>query len=167
MKYNLQITYDDYKEALRLHMMPRAGFRIILYCLLGFFFLGFLVLSFRFFQGNSNWQFYLIVGIVLCLLVFFYGYLPFRWKKTYNQQKVFHQALQYEFAKESFVALSEFGNSRLPWNMFHKWKEGKRMFLIYQPNASFHIIPKRIFQKKEEEHTLRNILLELIGRPIT
>jgi YcxB-like protein len=165
VRYQLQITYDDYKAALILHMRPRRGLRVVVYCILGLFVIGLVIISYRLFQGWADSKDVIFIGCILYIAAYFCIFLPYRCRKLYRQQKVLHQPLEYEFSQEAFVICTAFGNSTLPWKLFQKWKEGKGMFLIYQTDVMFHAIPKRIFREKEEEQTVRQALFKAIGGP--
>ena len=166
MKCELQITYHDYKAAQRLHMTPRRRFTILLYPLLAFLFLGFICAFKRFHAGYGARDFFISVVVIAYLILFIGVLLPYRWRKNYKQQKLLHKPVQCEFTADHFCSFSEHGNATLPWKEFHKWRESKALFLIYQSDNLFHAIPKRIFQNPEDQAQFRGYLMNNIGNPV-
>jgi hypothetical protein len=166
MKYQLQIEYADYKAAQRLHMTPRRPFKIILYFLLALFVLACCFAVQKFLKGGEGQDFGFLVGVTVYLFLMFGVLFPYRWKKNYQQQKLLHMPFQYEFTTDTFCTFTEYGNVALPWKTFHKWREGKTLFLVYQTDRLFHLIPKRIFQCPEDQAQLRGYLTEKIGKPV-
>jgi hypothetical protein len=168
MKYELKISYEDFKAAQHLHMRPRRGFRIVLYPLLALFALTAILVSINFVKGHGSARSsYILMGCIAYLLLIIAILIPSKWKRIYNQQKLFEVTFDYEFTESSLCSTSELGNVSLPWGKFHKWKENKKMFIVYQSDVMFHLIPKRIFRTEEEISRLRDILSESIGKAVT
>ena len=167
MKYQIQLAYDDYKAAMRLHLTPRRRFKIMLFPLLCFFALGCLLAVRTFLRGEGGQGLYIVAGAAAYFILLFYVLLPYRWKKNYKQQKLLHLPFQHEFTADSLCTVAEYGNSTLPWKEFHKWREGKTLFLVYQSDNMFHMIPKRIFQNLADQEQLRGYLTDKIGKPVT
>ncbi len=166
MKYELQITCDDYKAAMRLHVTPRRRFKIVLYPLLAFLALA-IFFTFKNLLAGEGRGFYMLAGGVAYLFLLFEVLLPYRWRKIYRQQKLLQKSFQYEFTADTFHTFSDYGNATLPWDKFHKWREGKNAFLVYQSDNLFHLIPKRIFESPEAQAQLRSYLTAKIGNPVT
>lgn len=137
-----------------------------MYCLILLFSIVIVMMLGRLIVGKADWRAIFVITFTLYLLVAFYVYLPYRWKKLYHQQQLLHDRFRCDFTQDAMITEGVFGNSSIPWEMFHKWKEGKKLFLIYQADNLFHVIPKRVLEN-EEEHLLRNRLLQSIGKPMT
>ena len=169
MKYdNLTISYDDYKAAQLLHLTPRKKFKLFLYPLLFLLISAFLFFTYHFFQGNGyEREFYIFIVCIAYLALIFLIIHPWKWRKIYEQQKFFETKFDYEFTNEALCSRSDLGNATLPWVQFHKWKENKNTFIVYQSDAIFHLIPKRIFHSEEEINQLRVILKDSIKQVIT
>jgi hypothetical protein len=168
MKYALKISYEDYKAAQQLHMKPRRGFRIVLYPLLVLFALTAICVTINFVKGNcASRSFYILMGCIAYLFFVFAILFPSKWKRIFNQQKFFELTFDYEFTESALCSASELGHVSLPWAKFHKWKENKKMFIVYQSDVLFHLIPKRIFKTEEEISRLRAILTQSIGKAVT
>ncbi|MCP4644461.1 MAG: YcxB family protein [bacterium] len=176
MKYELQITYDDYKSAMRCHVAPRRVFKFLLYALLAAmlapYALGCLLAFSAFLTGDGRVFHALAFGAVSWALLFGYMALlfgvlrPYRWRKNYRQQKLFRKPIQYEFTEAKFLTSGDYGNTAIPWHEFHKWEEGKHVFLVYVSDVLLTIIPKRIFASQEEQEQLRSYLTNGIGKPV-
>ena len=70
---------------------------------------------------------------------------------------------EYEFTEEKIYAYGDYGNIAIPWTDFNKWKESEKMFLVYETNYRYNIIPKRIFTTPDEAQSLRTILTNALG----
>lgn len=168
MKYELKISYKDFKLAQRLHLRPRRRSRMVLYPLLALFMLAVICSGISFMQGNGSGSgFYILFGCMVYLFAIFFILVPLKWKRIFRQQKFLETTFEQEFTEAALCSASELGNVSLPWNKFHKWKENKSMFIVYQSDALFHLIPKRIFQTEEETTRLRMILSQSIGKAVT
>lgn len=164
-----KIEAADYIAAQWLNMRPRKLMRIIIYCLL---LLTGVVYSAMIKDMVVNddirmLPFWLITLVIGYLFVYFGWFLPWKTKKMYMQHKELQKPFELELSAETFHVRSEEGEAHTPWTEFHKWKEGKKLFLIYRSDNLFHIIPKRSFPTAEEETALRVILQEKIGQEST
>ena len=99
-----------------------------------------------------------------CALVFFV-ILPLNAKRIYRQQKWLQLPADIHVTGESYHVKSEFGEATLPWKGFHKWKENRHLFLVYQSDILFHMWPKRCFPSPEAADEFRAILQRQIGKP--
>jgi hypothetical protein len=166
MKHDIQISYQDYKAAQRLHMAPRRRFRILLCILIACFGLAYILDISAVIKGESGRWLFVCAGLFAYFFLLFGVWLPRRWKKTYDGHKLLHRPYQFEITEEAFCSASEYGNATIPWREFHKWKEGKKLFLVYQSDHVFHVIPKRIFESPEAEENFRNLLRNALGNGI-
>ncbi len=71
-----------------------------------------------------------------------YGFLRFKAKKIYKQQKGLHNDFEYEITDESLNVSSDQGNSKTPWGDFYRTKEDNEYLLLYFSDALFLTFPK-------------------------
>ncbi|GEM_PF-1009575 len=95
-----------------------------------------------------------LAGGFLGGLVGFVGYfalfLKFKCKKIYRQQR--NLQLPYEFSWDSsgIEMKNEMGKGRIEWSDFVKFKESKKVILLYQSDALFNIVPKTAFENEQQ-----------------
>lgn len=96
----------------------------------------------------------IFVIFILMIGAMYLGILLFRYlirrfgiprfaKRIYAQQADLRIPFQWEWDDDNFFAHSESGNSRYPWNSFHKWHRTSGMLLLYRSEVLFHFLPLR------------------------
>ena len=164
MNLNIQLTPEDYVKANYLNIRPRpvikwAGYFMLL--------LAVLVLGISCYRCLVHGEDGLIPSLLIgCLayLAFFFGYrFPARLKKLFRQQKSLQSPYQVDVTAEWMLTQNETGNSKLTWDYFRKWKEGKELFTLYQSDLMLHIFPKRFFASPEELTEFRELLRAKLG----
>jgi hypothetical protein len=164
MQYDVQITFDDYKAAQKLHL-KKTRIRVCFYFLLGLIVC--VAINPLDFSDALLLLFSSLRDVMWTFIVLFILY----WLYSKELKKSFPKIQRYEFTQDDFRVTT---NYTLPinWQAVCKWEEDKSLFLVYQPRHLFrlvpekmHIIPKRIFPDQEALDQLRNILTEKIGKP--
>lgn len=167
MEYKGQISLKNYISAQWLHLRPRPLLRyigIIVSIFLGF---GLACRIINVINGEKpELHFWIIWGVFLSLVVWFFVIRPLRWKKHYKQQKLLKEPFEFTFLEDGIKAKSKTGEGYLEWDTFLKWKEGKHLILLYQSDILMNILPKRDFKSKEEIDQFRSLLIKKIGKPI-
>ncbi len=148
----IQLTVDDIIAAQRLHARAE-GIKVIatvsavvIVCTVFFFPKGSL----------TEWLTLLGVGAimvaVLWVLALFSRVLaiPLRAGRTYRTQKDLQRPFQLSWDAENVLTASANGNSTIPWKDFLKWREGKRLFLLYRSDRLFQLFPKRAFRDEAQ-----------------
>ena len=94
--------------------------------------------------------------------LFFYAciFLPWKWNKIFQQQKSLHRELLIRVNESGVEMQSETGRALVPWSDFLRWKEGKRIFLLYLSDVSFIMIPTRGFEQEQQIVDFREIIPE-------
>jgi len=74
-----------------------------------------------------------------------------RWaRRVYRQQKALHRPMTLELGTEGLVSTQENGGrGLLAWADCYRWLESADDFVIYQSEALFHLIPKRILDESQ------------------
>ena len=142
MEIRGELTEKDYLRAQWLHMKPRRGFRAAGYVVLVLFLLalGLAVASAVAGSAHQPLAHVLLPVLVLGGVVVLQRY---QWKRIYRRQLSLQGLHTYTFSAEGIVASSAHGNGRMDWTVFIKWREDPNLFLLYQADNLFHMIPKR------------------------
>ena len=167
MKLNLQLTAEDYVRACYLNMRPRpvfkwTGYFILLLAVLMLGVAGYQYLA----HGEAGVLCLILAGSLIYLAVLFKYTYPKQIRKLYGQQKMLQSPYTVEFTPEGLLTRHETGDSKLTWDYFRKWKEGRELFTVYQSDVLMHIYPKRCFASTAELDEFREMLRLRLGPPV-
>jgi len=161
-----KILESDYVDAQRLHSRARRVIAImgVVVLLLG---LAVTILNVMAWLNGSISAgdaalFPFLVGL---LLAYLFVLRPWSWRRTYRKHPALHEPVSIDLGDDGLAYASDHGEGELPWRMFIKWREGKRLFLLYSAPNLFHIIPKRTLEADRVE-SLRSLLSEKLGRAV-
>jgi hypothetical protein len=166
--YGGQLTADDYLAANKLHMRQRGWKRvawIVFWVLLGVGALLFADVAIQ--DPNAGvLPLVLILLVAATQLVVRLIYLPRRVRRVYSQQRT----LQLPFESVCTDSGIEWKNAnaeiQTPWSHFIRWREGDDLFVVYQSDIVFNMVPKRCFAQPEQVDAFRNLLTERLGPPV-
>lgn len=150
MTVRYRISLDDFREAQRLIFRLSGAYKFLLFLCFPF---GIFVVA----QIGSMWHFradavrlnelwlnfrpldLIVIGIV----IFWKIVRPMQVKRAYVRNPNLRRDLTVDFQESGFRADDGAGNrSELQWNLFNRFVEGKRVFLLRTPGNIFHIISK-------------------------
>ncbi len=166
MQFHGQYQLADVKAAHRLHSQQSRLTTWAGYVVIGFVaFMTLLGIPFAV-QGRLPWTLLLLPAIAFGAWAFFRFYLlPCQLEQAFKQQKDLSAPFTVDLTDTGFEFRNEFGNSRIPWGDFVKWKENHEMLLLYRSDYRFHMLPKRIFEaqggiayvrEKLQQHNVRS-----------
>jgi hypothetical protein len=167
MKYETEITEQDYIAAMWTFLRPRPWIKVAGYCMCVMGAVALVIAAVQWYTTGDAVARVLFLVMLLSLGymgIFFPLFLLRTWRRNFHQQKTLHGPLTYEFTDEAFHQTCSYGNRRIPWADFHKWKEGPKTFLLYHSAAMVDIVPKRIFADEGEIIRFRATLMENVGR---
>lgn len=159
MKASGLIVPGDLVEAGWLHVLPRRKTDSVIGIL--FFLLASWALAVSFLQPDrlnmprGRWV------VVACLLYmgFSFGiYHPYKCRREYAQRKGLKRPVEFEASDAGIHSIVEATETLTPWNEFHKWREGRRIFLLYLSDTTYHMVPKRFFATVGDIEEFRGLL---------
>jgi len=168
IKFGGQLTADDYVAANKLHMRKRGWKRIgwiVFWVLLG---VGALLSADIAIQDPS-------AGLLPLLLILFIAatqlfvrllYLPRRIRNVYGQQRNLQLPFESVCTDSGIESSNANTTSRVPWDHLIRWKESNTLFVLYQSDLLFNIVPKRCFAQPEQADAFRDLLTERLGPPV-
>jgi hypothetical protein len=154
-----RITAQDYVRAQYLHLRPKMWVGCAGIGLLAIFALVVVsktVTLLR--EGGTPVPVLVMLGLGGYLAGYFLWYLPWRARRLYAQQKALLAPFRMRVTEEGVFAESEHGQALLPWGHVRKWKENRRLFLLYHSDVLFQAIPKRYLKSEAEAEELRGLL---------
>jgi hypothetical protein len=141
----------DLKAAQNLHAMPGKWARVGLFALLGLFVLLLLAGSVLASMGGISW--WLIIYplfIVGFLLLYWFVLRPAQIARAYKLHKELSSPFEMKLTEEGYAIQNSYGQGKIPWKDFAKWKADKNMILLYRTDNMFNMIPRRLLQGNEE-----------------
>lgn len=161
----IRILPEDYLAAVRLNMRPRKAWAVVGIVLLVVFAAAIGLMLWRLASGQGQWFDFALAAAVVWLVAWYWVFLPRQVRKLYSQQRSLQEPFEAIFDDAGMRTRSERGDGTLLWADAHKWRESKHLFLIYQSDALFHLLPKRCFGSEAEQAQLRDLLLSRVGPP--
>jgi hypothetical protein len=152
-----EITERDYLRAQWLHMKPRRGYRVAGYVVLALFVVTCgLLLFVSVSLGDASPAVTLLGPVAVILLAG--AILRWQYRRIYRRQPSLQGTHSYQFNEAGFVAASPHGRGEANWSVFTKWREDANLFLLYQADNLFHMLPKRWFGPAGRIEEFRRIL---------
>ena len=162
MKLHVRITFDDYREANRLHRVgsfwTRWSSRAIL-LVGGLFIIAGLMIFF--FAPNETWRglFPFLGG---GLMVFSCKLLPVLTQRhEFGRNSCFQHESSLDISEESIRIDNPSAKSEHQWNSIRRWLENDAMFLLYTSPRLFMMLPKRAFEPVEADEFRKLLLRKL------
>ncbi len=101
--------------------------------------------------GKVNWPLVIspVIFLVLLALVWF-GFQPYQVRHIYRQQKELSAPFEMELNDTGYALRNEYGSGLIPWKDFIKYKEDKKVILLYRTDVMFNLVPKRMLQDESQ-----------------
>lgn len=99
---------------------------------------------------------FLLMGIVIGIS------LPLGARRVFIQQKTLHGEVNLEWDDARLVISSAHGQAVLPWTHFSKWIENTHLFMAFESDRLYRILPKRALTE-EQIADLRHNLQTITG----
>ena len=152
-----QYQLEDFKAAQRLHAWGSRSGPWVTYLILGAFIVagfGLLVAGLvpRYAETYGSLVFIAVVLIIFGFLGIFRNarQWPRQLERIFDQQKDLHAPFEIELDEEGWHWRNEYGQTRIPWGDFVKWKQGEDILILYRSDVMFHFLPRRLFHDQGE-----------------
>ena len=81
-----------------------------------------------------------------------------RCRETFKGTPNLKGSVRYEFDDVGFRVVALHSTGETQWGAITKWKEGKRVFVLYRSPKLAEIVPKRFFENAANVNALRELL---------
>ncbi len=98
---------------------------------------------------------FVMVGVLVYLGIYFFVMIPWRANKSFRQNRFLDHKAECKIDETGLHTQSDLGTSDIPWDHFHKWKESKRLLLLYPTDTMYFIFPRRQFDAEGWEELRR------------
>lgn len=156
MKISYHITREDFIDAQKLHRSksPRPLIRAII--LTGKILVGasvFLMIALAAVDRDRRlWASLTPLIIVLALwLLGMLVWVPFNWRRCYAKDRRLQQEFTANISEDGVHLQSLDFDASLKWSLYLRLLESDRVFLLYQTNRMFNLLPKAAFGQGEIE----------------
>ena len=70
--------------------------------------------------------------------------VPVAARRIYRQQRGLRQEVTLAWTREELAIQTALGQARLPWADYIRWREDRNIVLLFQSDAIFQMLPKRV-----------------------
>jgi hypothetical protein len=164
MTFSYTIGPSDYKRAIWVHMRPRRTLGCLGVLLLVLAVSSLCITTYRFITMGQDLRVALALAVCLgSLFSYFFVLMPWQLNRLSKQQKLLHEGIIVEISDVNISWKSVYGQTTLPWEVFHKWKGDKLIILVYLSDVQFHVFPRRLFPSPEDFETFQTLLRNKLG----
>jgi hypothetical protein len=159
-----QCLWTDYLEAQRTHRQKR-GWRRVGWIALWVLITGQIGLFALAALGDSQWAWPLglLVAVLAANVWFERVRLPRYCRRIYDQQRGMREPFRSWLSATEIRSETALGTSAHDWTAFIRWRESAGLFLLYQSDCLFNMVPKRSFGSEAELVRFRRLLTERLG----
>jgi MFS family permease len=154
----------DLVSATWVHLRPRRSLAIVGAGLLFALAWAIWAAFFGRFTNHQAWQGWAFVGVLVYLIAAFGVGIPYKCRRAYRQRKDLQRECSFAATDQGVGFSSDAMSGTKPWADYLKWKEGKRLFLLYMSDNLYQVIPKRFFASESEVDSFRETLRANISR---
>jgi hypothetical protein len=147
------LTESDYVAAQFLHMRPRLVFAVY----------GGLLLALTLWAAAEAGS-AVLIGCLAILAAYFALLIPFLAKRNFRSYKALAESVTVEARVDGLFFRRLNGEGLLPWADIRKWRQNKRLVLVYPANNIFHMIPRRFFENDESFKQFTALLETRVGK---
>ena len=155
MKVQVQLRWTDYLAAQYVNMRPRPVFAVLGTIMLLLFVY---VAGYGMCHGNYSRGGMIPLAVLAYFALSFFVILPLKTRKIFRQQRSLQVITAQEIDGPGISGTNEIGQSRLAWRDFVKWKENKRLIVLYTSDVMMHIFPRRCFADQAAWDAFRQIV---------
>ncbi len=148
-----QLKEVDYVAAQFLHLRPRPVFAVI----------GLILLCLAICAIVYVHSFWFLFGLIY-LVVFFAVIIPFKAKRTFRQYKVMSEPVTMEVLEGGLFFKRTNGEGLVPWSHIVKWKNNKKLAILYPAGNLFYMVPNHFFAGPVEFEAFVATLKERLGK---
>lgn len=144
-----EIRPEDYRRAVYLHLRPRPVFVVAGLLILALAALGSVH---RICSADTRApSTFVPLASLAFLAVYFFVAVPWRATKHCKQNRFLSHAAECRIDETGLQTRSDLGATEIPWDHLYRWKENKKLALLYVTDAMYFIFPRRLFEPAEWE----------------
>jgi len=102
-------------------------------------------------------------AVAAYLVLWLFVFIPWRAKRSYKQYKALSEPVSVEVRDDGLFFKRENGEGLLPWSHIVKWRQNKKLLLLYPTNNVFHLIPHHFFSTPEAFSAFKEVIRGHVG----
>lgn len=161
VQVNTQLTRQDFLKFNFSHFFSNILIRILLgiFGFVAFMSLfGFIMIVLTDYENASLFEQLMPVLIISAIFGLICWSVYAQSNRNYASTNTVHEPIDYTFSETGIHIKGKSFESDLNWNVIHKVKETKQLFLFYQNNLAANLVPKSAFASKEQISALRELI---------
>lgn len=107
---------------------------------------------------------WVLLACLLYLPTVFLIYHPYKCRREFTQRKDLHSPLRFQITEEGIGFHVQSTTLLRPWGDYHKWREGRAMFLLYFSDTLYQMMPKRFFSEPDDVDKFRTLLQQHVRK---
>jgi hypothetical protein len=158
-----EITEQDYLHAQSFHVKARPLLRLgVTLVLFGCVALIALLVLYGGSRGTTTTVLACVVPLAVLGALVLLG--RFSRRRTYRKQRSLQGTHRFVLSDAGLAAESPHGSGEIRWSAFVRWEESPEIFLLYEADNLFHMLPKRWLGGDEARlEELRGLLRDHVG----
>ena len=152
----------DMQSANWVHLRPRRAY-LITGVLLLLLFLWAIWYSFFVSAKADDWGGWIMLGVLAYFVLSFGVWMPLRSNRSFRQRKDLQRPVSFELTDAGLSVSTPDGHGVKPWSDYHRWKEGRHVFLLYLSDNMYQVFPKRFFTSIDEIDQFRNLVRQKVS----
>lgn len=104
-----------------------------------------------------------VIGGLGARFILLHLVMPRRARRIFAQQKSLHGEIDYQWDDDALTIKTERAQARMLWSDYIKWRENERLFVLYQSDIVFNLVPKRLFSDASQRDDFHRILATRIA----
>ena len=131
--------------------------------------LGGLLLLFRI---APSWVFPNSIALILSIIMlgflpFYFGFIWFQTKRSFQNLQDFQKKIQYTFTPHGYSVRDGKSSADVSWDSILRAAESEYSFHLFFGRSVFHTVPKRCFKSSDDVVRLRTLLKTSLGAKAT
>ncbi len=162
VQVNTQLSKQDFLRFNFSHFFSNLLIRILLgiFGFVAFISLFGLLLSMLTDYENARPMEHLMPVLIISAILGFISWSIYaQSNRNYDTTATVHEPIMYTFSEKGIHVKGKSFESDLNWDVFHKVKETKNIFLFYQNNMAANLVPKTSFTSKDQLNALRQLVV--------
>jgi hypothetical protein len=153
---------SDVKSAAWVHLRPRRSYFIVGVVLLAAFLWAGWVSFFGEGRPAGNWGRWVIPAVIAYFALIFGVWSPYQITRNFKQRKDLQREVSFGLSDSGIeMATTDFHGVK-SWGDYLRWKEGKKVFLLYLSDNMYQVVPKRFFPSEAEISDFRALLKRMV-----
>ena len=98
-----------------------------------------------------------LIFVTIFIALFYFFILARLARKLFHQTKLLHSEVEISWTPDALTFAADWGSTEIAWGDYHKWLENDRLFILFQSDAAYNILPKTVLGEDSVQEIGRNL----------